>query len=758
MRLILQTANVVSDAKNCHYPNRVEVSNGAEMREAVKFDHVCAEYKGNYRNVSNFIRSNVVVMDCDNDHSEDPADWITPEKVNEMLPDCSYAVAPSRNHMKVKEGKQARPKHHYYFEIEPTEDAVYYADLKKAIHKKYPFFDGNALDAARFIFGADMGQVIWHEGWESIDEMVQVEEEPETDRQTESPVQTGPILEGSRNNAMSRFAGRVLKRYGITEKAREAFQDYAKRCDPPLPDEELETIWRSAVKFYEKTVVSQEGYIPPDEYNEAFCGYLKPVDYTDMDEAKVLVREYGEELRFSAATDYLRYDGKCWIEDEQLAIGAIEEFMDLQIKDAKDQVLSAKKALIRAGVPKEIVEEGLKAIAKMIPPSLVPLLNNLKSAEEYKKFVLGRRDYKRIIATSNAAKPMIGIDVKMLDRDENLLNTPTGTFNLKKGLNGEKEHDPYDYITKITACSPGEEGKKLWEDALDLFFCKDQELIEYVQMVVGMAAIGKVYQEHMIIAYGGGANGKSTFWNTIFRVMGTYAGKLSAESLTMKCKRNIMPEMAELKGRRLIISSEMQEGMRLNTSVVKQLCSTDEIQAEKKYKAPFHFVPSHTLVLYTNHLPKVGANDDGIWRRLVVIPFKAKIEGNGDIKNYADYLYEKAGGYVLKWIIEGAGKAMQKNFKTPLPKVVQDAIAAYREDNNWMGQFLDDCCERGEELTEKSGELYQTYRSYCIQVGEYIRSTTDFYAALEGAGFHKRRSSKGMMVYGLKLKEGQDFL
>ena len=75
-----------------------------------------------------------------------------------------------------------------------------------------------------------------------------------------------------------------------------------------------------------------------------------------------------------------------------------------------------------------------------------------------------------------------------------------------------------------------------------------------------------------------------------------------------------------------------------------------------------------------------------------------------------------------------------------------------------MGQFLDDCCERGEELTEKSGELYQTYRSYCIQVGEYIRSTTDFYAALEGAGFHKRRSSKGMMVYGLKLKEGQDFL
>ncbi|HEM5964562.1 TPA: DNA primase, partial [Streptococcus suis] len=166
-----------------------------------------------------------------------------------------------------------------------------------------------------------------------------------------------------------------------------------------------------------------------------------------------------------------------------------------------------------------------------------------------------------------------------------------------------------------------DKGKGLWLETLATFFCGNQELIDYVQMVVGMAAIGKVYQEHLIIAYGSGANGKSTFWNTIARVLGNYSGKLSADALTMSVRRNVSPEMAELKGKRLIIASEMSEGMRLNTSMVKQLCSTDEILAEKKYKAPFHFVPSHTLVLYTNHLPKVGANDDGIWRRLIVIPF-----------------------------------------------------------------------------------------------------------------------------------------
>lgn len=129
-----------------------------------------------------------------------------------------------------------------------------------------------------------------------------------------------------------------------------------------------------------------------------------------------------------------------------------------------------------------------------------------------------------------------------------------------------------------------------------------------------MQGIGKVCVEGLIIAYGEGRNGKSTFWNTLSRVLGTYSGNMSADTLTVGCKRNVKPELAEAKGKRIIIAAELEEGMRLNTSNVKQLCSTDEIYAEKKYKDPFSFVPSHTLVLYTNHLPKVGAIDAGTWR------------------------------------------------------------------------------------------------------------------------------------------------
>ena len=442
-----------------------------------------------------------------------------------------------------------------------------------------------------------------------------------------------------------------------------------------------------------------------------------------------------------------------------MALGASLDFMDLQLQDAKDAVQAAEDNLVAAGIPEADVKDRGKNLKNGCAESgIMGLYFALLGADTYLKFVMKYRNYRNIINVQNTVKPMVAINVSQLDLDPNLLNTPYATYDLAKGLDGEQPHDPEDFITKITNVSPGDTGKEIWEQALGTFFCGDQELIDYVQATVGMAAIGKVYQEHMIIAYGGGANGKSTFWNTIFRVLGTYAGKISADTLTMSCKHNTRPEAAELKGKRLIIASEMEEGVRLNTSMVKQLCSTDEIQAEKKYKDPFHFVPSHTLVLYTNHLPKVGANDDGIWRRLIVIPFNAKITGKSDIKNYADYLYENAGPYIMTWIINGAKKAIEANFHTELPKVVKEAIDKYRESNDWLGQFLEDRCEVDKMNFEKSGELYQQYRFYCMSNGEYVRSTSDFYGALDKAGFIRRKTNKGSMVQGLKLKEGQDFL
>ena len=206
----------------------------------------------------------------------------------------------------------------------------------------------------------------------------------------------------------------------------------------------------------------------------------------------------------------------------------------------------------------------------------------------------------------------------------------------------------------------------------------------------------------------------------------------------------------------------MQEGARLNDSTVKQLCSTDDIFAEKKYKDPFSFTPCHTLVLYTNHLPRVSASDDGIWRRLIVIPFNAKIEGKSDIKNFADHLYHNAGDAILSWIIEGAKKVIDADYKFKLPECVQKAIDEYRTQNDWFNHFLEDKCEVDPKYRVSSSELYQTYRNYCMDTNEYVRSTTDFYFALEKAGFTKLNLSGRKFIKGLRIKvddgDFEDFL
>lgn len=761
MQMTLCCATCVGKAANCIYPNKVVVDNAADMGLAVAVDHVCATYTGNRRGNSNFIESDVIPMDIDNDHSDNPADWITEDKMEELFGDVDYVLVPSRHHMLVKDGKSERPRYHAYFPIEKCTDAAQYTAMKTAIQKAHPFFDDNALDAARFLFGATADDTVWHEGWMSIMDDIETEEPEPDDGDFDDGVVSGPITEGSRNKTLSRFAGKVLKRYGECDKALEVFKEQADKCDPPLGDAELKTIWFSALKFFRNKISGSSGYVPPDQYNNDFGaepGSLKPDDYSDVGQAKVLSATYGDELIFTPATDYMRFDGKVWVEDKQMAVGACVEFLDLQLQDAKDYLEVAKKALIDAGYDESTVNQGSKALVKEIQSAHLGIFYMLVGAEKYLVFSLKRRDYKYITSALNVAKSMLGIKVSDLDKNPNLLNTPGGTFDLQKGMAGEHPHDSADLITKITECSPGDEGMDIWLEALDTFFCGDTELIEYVQKVIGLAAIGKVYEEFIIIAYGDGANGKSTFWNTVARVLGTYAGKISSDILTMGNKVNAQPEMAELKGKRLIIASEMQEGVRLNTAMVKQLCSTDEIQACKKYKDPFHFVPSHQVVLYTNHLPKVGANDDGIWRRLKVIPFNAKIKGNSDIKNYADYLYEKAAPAIMKWIIEGAEKVSKSDHKVDDPKCVKDAVASYREDNDWLGHFLADCCDIGDGLTEKSGEFYQQYRAYCIQSGEYTRSTTDFYSAVEKAGFVRRKGMKGTLVYGLSLKSGQDFV
>lgn len=561
------------------------------------------------------------------------------------------------------------------------------------------------------------------------------------------------IPEGQRNSTMSQIAGRLVKRYGDTDEARRLFVEKSKLCDPPLSHDELRYIWKSAVSFG-KRIALQDGYIPPEEYNDPTP--RKPDDYSDVGQAYAFAKHCRGYVRYSPATDYLVYDGICWQESKPRSQAAMQQFTDAQLAEAEKWLSQTEERMETTGANAVIAEYGKNALDNMTDEQKTALLAH-QSAIAYRKFVLQRRDSKYQVAALREARPMVEIDPSELDADGFLLNTPDYTVDLRKGTDGKLPHSAEDFITKCTAVAPGSEGKELWENALRIFFCGDAELQEYVQRIAGLAVIGHVYVEALIIAHGEGRNGKSTFWNVLSRVLGSYAGHISADALTVGCKRNVKPELAETKGKRLLIAAELEEGMRLNTSIVKQFCSTDEIFAEKKYKDPFAFTPCHTLVLYTNHLPKVGANDPGTWRRLIVVPFNAKIEGKGDVKNYADYLFDNAGPAILAWMIEGAKKVIDENFHILQPECVRTATAQYRENSDWLDGFIEDCCETDDTYSEKSGDLYTAYRSYCMRTGEYARSTADFYAAIDLAGFTRRRTDKGRFVYGIRLKNDFDF-
>ena len=731
-------------ASNCMYPHAVEVTDAASLAAAVSFDYVAVEYKSGYRNNANFIKTNCLMLDCDNDHSEDPAAWITPQVLADSLLDVAFAVHYSRSNGKVKNGKAARPKFHVFFPIPEQTDPAAYSDMKKRLQAECPFFDSNALDAARFFFGTNPPEVEFFDGDLTIADFLG----DRSFEDLEMPL-GATITEGRRNSHLSHFAGRVLKRLGDTQEAHDAFLAEAAKCDPPLEDTELTSIWRSALRF-NRRVQQQEGYIPPEEYNVDFrcC----PEDYTDVGQAEVLARVSGGELRYSPATDYICYNGAYWEESKHGAQAVAQRLTANQLEEATTAAEDAWAVLTKNGAAEILAAMSKKKAESMLTREQTAAYVKYKKAAEYKAFALDRRGSRNITNTLKEARPMLAITPQELDADCYLLCTPEATYDLRLGMAGGREHRPGDFMTKVTSVSPGDKGADLWEKQLDLLFCGDRELMDYVQLVAGTACIGKVFIEQMIIAYGCGANGKSTFWNTLARVLGTYSGNVSSDALTVGNRRNIKPEMAELKGKRLVIAAELEEGTRLNTATVKQMCSTDEVYAEKKYKDPFSFVPSHTLVLYTNHLPKVGAIDAGTWRRLIVVPFNARITGNGDIKNYAEYLYENAGSAILAWMIEGAKRVIDLGFHIALPPVVEAAIAKYREENDWLTHFVTDNCEVGVGYTARSGAVYQAYRSYCADTGEFFRSTAEFYAALEMAGYGRKRTRDANLITGLRLR------
>ena len=296
---------------NTSYPFPSVISSVDDLKEAASYDHVSARYadgKNNrgrmikaYRSKKTFLSSDCLPMDCDNCNPnplEDDVpenDWKTPADVRSAFPDVPFYVVYSRNHMKEKNGKAARPRFHVYFPMEEVHSLDAYEKLKKQVSARFPAFDDNAIDGARFFFGVEDPKVEYFAGNTLINDFIY-----------QSAALPDTIPSGTRNATLLSCAGRYLKRYGETEKAHGLFLAASERCDEPLDDEELESIWHNAVGFYHNTVEADPAYVEPDEY-DSFSDQDKRM--VTSDDVRDALNKMGITVRLNVITGQVEISG-----------------------------------------------------------------------------------------------------------------------------------------------------------------------------------------------------------------------------------------------------------------------------------------------------------------------------------------------------------------------------------------------------------------------------------------------------------------
>lgn len=337
------------------------------------------------------------------------------------------------------------------------------------------------------------------------------------------------------------------------------------------------------------------------------------------------------------------------------------------------------------------------------------------------------------------AYPDVTCVLSDLDAHPYLFNTADGTVDLRTG--GISAHDP-DH--RLTLCTPFGYDPSLpaptWERFLAETFEGDAELSQYVQRVLGAAVCGVLREQKLFCAFGGGRNGKSVLMGTVQAILGRYATTLDSSLIAShrsQSSNEVDYKAAALRGRRLAVSYETGAGATLDEATVKRLSSDDEIPARSPYGRPFVFTPTHTLILVTNHRPVVVTQDDGTWRRLVLIPFTHQVPDERVDEDLKPKLLAEAPA-VLAWIVRGALAYLRDGLGAC--KAVAEATAAYRTDCDTLGRFIEDCCTVG--------------RSERVNQADFRVAWEDWHAAHGSKPWSLRTLKEALMERGLLARTG----
>lgn len=451
-----------------------------------------------------------------------------------------------------------------------------------------------------------------------------------------------------------------------------------------------------------KAIIDCTNVFIPRERDEEFNLYVLEDDvktiekkfysYDDTGNAKRFTDAYGEVIRYSyIRKNWYFYDGKIWLIDQQ---GMIKNIADKVIEKMKNEPIH-----VMDGVDEE---EATKAFNK-----------HLKSSR-------GSNGKTNMIKESEHLLP---IKPHEFDNELDLFNVQNGYLDLRTGK--LHNHDKTKFFTKISSVEYTDKiDCPLWIEFLNQIFDGNQELIEYMQRAVGYSLSGSTEEQMMFILYGNGRNGKSVFLDIITEIFGNYATNIQPQTIMVKQQSSgANSDIARLDGARLVTTTEPNEGVRLDEGLVKQLTGGDKVTARFLYENEFDFMPQFKLWMATNHKPIIRGTDDGIWRRMAIIPFTVQIPKEKVDKRLKHKLRRELKA-ILHWAVEGYIKWRENGL--PEPQVIKDQRDEYRTEMDAVEAFIEECCNRGTNLEVQAKDLYQAYREWAGDNGQYMMSSTKF--------------------------------
>lgn len=333
------------------------------------------------------------------------------------------------------------------------------------------------------------------------------------------------------------------------------------------------------------------------------------------------------------------------------------------------------------------------------------------------------------------------------DRDPWLANAPGGVIDLRTGQ--VRAHDRADRMTKIATATPNGTCPR-WLAFLADITENDRDLMVYLQRVIGYCLTGVTSEHALFFLYGTGANGKSVFVNVITTILGDYAANAPMDTF-METRSDRHPtDLAGLRGARFVSSIETEQGRRWNESKVKAITGGDKVSARFMRQDFFEYVPQFKLVIAGNHKPSIRNVDEAMKRRLHLIPFTVTIPPEKRDGKLTEKLLKERDG-ILAWAVEGCGLWRQHRLKPP--KVVVEATDEYFDDEDAIGEFVDEECYVSGTAREAISMVFQRWRERAEKRGEYVGTSRWLVAQLLTRGFEKTRLTGGTKaIAGLSLK------